>query len=284
MPDADWVKYKKLRGRPLPEAIEHGGSRYAQERLLKFDFYAATGLFRREGEGTGPEQLLYKSYHTDRMGPIPLGWLGRWLGRRESHYLGRLEGVEGIPQLLDRRGDSTLLREFIPGVNLREFGRQKVDEDFFPRLKAILADVHARGIAHNDLSKPENVLVATDGRPILIDFQIAKEATFARWPLLGRLGRRLIRYFQGVDAYHLQKLYRRYRPLDFTSEERDAMRRRKGSLLRIHHALIRNPYRAVRHAVLNRFLKAEGPHFAATSASTTAAGSGSRPRGEATRP
>lgn len=280
MPDSDWVKYKALRGKALPESIELGGIKYAQERLLKFDFYAATGLFRRDGDGPAkaPERLLYKVYHTDRLGPIPLRWLGRWLCRREAHYLSRLKGIEGVPQLLERRGDSGLLREFIPGVNLREFGRQKVDEFFFPRLGAILADVHERGIAHNDLSKPENILVTTDGLPVLIDFQIAKEASFRRMPVLGRLSRRLIRYFQGVDVYHLQKLYRRYRPLDFTSDEREAMKKRKGSLLRIHHALIRNPYRAVRHAFLNRFLKSDGPHFAA------AAGSGSRPRDEAKQP
>lgn len=271
MPDADWVLYKPMRGRDLPERFEHGGRTYRLEKVLKRDFYAVTGRFAPEAaEGAESETetetdaaadlggpVLLKVYHTDRLGPIPLGFLGRWLGRREIHYLRRLDGIEGIPRFLGEYGASGLIREYAPGVNLREHGNagQRPDERFFPRLRAILDEVHARGIAHNDLSKPENILVTPDGAPILIDFQIALEAPFARWPGLGWAGRALARYQQRVDRYHLTKLHRRRRPADFSAEE-IAEAKRKGIVLRIH-GWIRRPYRAVRHFVMRRFLLRE---------------------------
>jgi serine/threonine protein kinase len=247
--------------------------------LLKYDFYAGTALYQRsDSEGAlESDQILVKVYHTDRLGPIPLGWLGRLLCRRESHYLERLAGIAGVPQLLGRFGESGLIREFVPGAHLREwaYGRQeRPPADFFPRLAAILAQVHARGMAHNDLSKPENVVVDLEGGPILIDFQIALGPERPAWGPLGWLQRRLLQYQQKVDRYHLGKLHRRYRPGDFTETEQEFARRSKGLILQFHGRFLRRPYRAVRHFLLRRFLLAEttagsppAPHLPTSTAS-----------------
>ena len=47
MADADWAKYKQIRGKPLPESIEFAGTAYSLAKVFKRDFYAATGLYRR---------------------------------------------------------------------------------------------------------------------------------------------------------------------------------------------------------------------------------------------
>ncbi len=256
MADADWAKYVRLRGQDLPGVIQLRGKTLQLARTFKHDFYAVTGLYQlRSPRSQSPsEQVVLKRYHTDRFWILPLRWLGRWLCRREIALGRALQEIDGIPRLLERFGESGLVREFVPGCNLRELAAPTGPDDrFFPRLRGILAAVHRRGIAHCDLSKPENVLVRADGRPMLIDFQIAFFPT-SKFPGLRWLARRFLHYLQQVDRYHLQKTHRRFRPADFTPEAREASRR-KGLLLTVH-GWIRRPYRAVRHFLLRHFLLA----------------------------
>src|SRR4051794_30535759 len=155
MPDADWVKYKQIRGKPLPEVAELLGTSYRLSKVLKQDFYAAVGLYERgsASESGAPDQVLLKVYHTDPLGILPLGFVGRRLWRREVLSLKRLAGVQGVPQYLGQYGPAGLVREYVPGCNLRDFSRtDRVDADFFPRLREILAEVHGRDVSHNDLS------------------------------------------------------------------------------------------------------------------------------------
>jgi serine/threonine protein kinase len=258
MPDSDWVRYKPIRGTALPAEFRLGERTYRQVKVLKFDFYAATGLYRPEPSegGEAPSgDVLFKVYHTDPLGILPMGWVGRWLCDREATYLERLADVEGVPKLISRYGTSGMVREFVPGRDLREYPREPgASRAFFEKLEAILDEVHRRGIAHNDLSKPENVLVRDDGDPCLIDFQIAVMMTFAGWPILDPLERPILVYLQQVDRYHLRKIWRRRRPQDFTSDEL-ARARSKGWLVMLH-GWLRRPYRAIRGFVLNTFLLA----------------------------
>ena len=254
MPDADWVRYKQIRGKPLPEKVQLLGTAYALQKTLKRDFYAATGVYqRRAAAPAAPEQVILKVYHTGPLGFVRLRWLGRLLCRREVRYLQTLDAIPGIPRFLERYRSTGFVREYVPGCNLREFATTALpDERFFVRLREILDAVHARGVAHNDLSKPENVLVRSDGSPVLIDFQIAVKIDWTDRPLIGRLGRRILGYLQSVDRYHLSKQHRRCRPWDFSAEEHQASRR-KGVLLTVH-GWLRRPYRAIRHFVLRKFL------------------------------
>jgi tRNA A-37 threonylcarbamoyl transferase component Bud32 len=260
MADADWVKYKQIRGKPLPSAVELLGTNYRLETVLKQDYYAAVGLFEREDGGSSdhvPRQVVLKVYHTEPLAFLPLGAaLGRFLCRREAGNLMQLSHVPGVPHLLGLDGEAGLVREYLPGSNLREYSRtDRVDAEFFPRLQVILADVHAQGFSHNDLSKPENIIVTAEGRPVLIDFQIATRVRYDATPLRTVLSRLLVAYMQRVDRYHLAKLHTRRRPLDFTAEERTELNRKSASLT--VHGWLRRPYRALRHVVLRNFLLAK---------------------------
>jgi hypothetical protein len=257
MPDSDWMQYKQLRGKSLPARIDFNGVPYRLEQLYKRDFYAVTGLYRRDdvqATSAAPRQVVLKIYHTEPLGIIPLGWLGRRLCNREVFYYQSVEGVPGLARFLGRFGESGYVREYIPGRHLRQQRQaQQPGAAFYRALKDQLTVIHARGLAHNDLSKPENILVREDGSPAIIDFQIA--ARFAwRLPVFKQIGRIIRRYLQSLDRYHLDKLHRRGRPQDFTADEL-VQAKKKGLLLFLHGLLLRRPYRAVRHFLLDTFLR-----------------------------
>jgi serine/threonine protein kinase len=258
MADADWHRYRQLRGKDLPHSAELLGASYHRRQVLKRDFYAAVGIYDRDGHRPDvPPCVLLKIYHTDRWAVLPLGWLGRFLCRREMLYYQLLDGIHGVPRLLGQYGEAGLVRQFIPGCNLREYRAHSTpDQSFFPSLSHILEQVHARGITHNDLSKPENVLVTEEGAPVLIDFQIALAAGTWRWPIVRLFGRQLMRYLQKIDRYHLGKLHRRARPEDFSADSL-AEARTKGVLLQLHGWLLRRPYRIIRHQVMNRWMRTD---------------------------
>jgi serine/threonine protein kinase len=138
-------------------------------------------------------------------------WLARALCRREARALARLDGLPGTPRLLgaDRR---TLRREWIEGRPLQLARPQ--DPAYFRAARALLARLHRRGIAHNDLAKEPNWLVTPEGLPALVDFQLALVA-----PRRGRLFRALGR----EDIRHLLKHKRSYCPERLTARERDIL-------------------------------------------------------------
>lgn len=119
-------------------------------------------------------------------GRLPLsGVLARWFARREQRALRALEGVAGVPRAVGDegaaaacvvgeappRGRDVFLRDWIEGAALPR--AERLPRDFFSLLDELAADLHARGVCHNDLHKEPNVIVQVDGRPALVDFQLA---------------------------------------------------------------------------------------------------------------
>jgi predicted Ser/Thr protein kinase len=135
-------------------------------------------------------------------------WLARSLCRREARALARLDGLPGTPRLLGAAAKA-LRREWIEGRPM-QLARPR-NAEYFRAARALLARLHRRGIAHNDLAKEPNWLVTPTGRPALVDFQLAIVA-----PRRGALFRALAR----EDLRHLLKHKRRYCPERLTARER----------------------------------------------------------------
>ncbi len=228
--------------RDLPDRIEVRGRPYSLVRVFKNDFFAITSLY--EGDG---ERVLLKVGRQAGFFGVPLRWIGRILASREVFFLQRLDDLPGIPRLIDRWEDTGFIREFIEGQPLAK--GTPVDNDFHSRLATLIGAIHKRKMAYVDLEKCENVLVDADGRPFLFDFQIS-------WHLPARFGgelwpmRRLRRWFQASDRYHLIKLQRRTRP-DQLSPEVLAASYRRPWYIRVHGHITR-PLTALRRIVLNR--------------------------------
>ena len=140
-------------------------------------------------------------------------WLARRLMARERRALLAIDGLPGVPRVLDdeelarhaspereapRRGD-VLLRSWIAGTPLHR--AQALPEDFFDHLDDLVLAMHARGVCHNDLHKEQNIVVGDDGYPCLVDFQLASRHPRASRLFVSR---------ERDDLRHVEKHRRRY--------------------------------------------------------------------------
>lgn len=138
----------------------------------------------------------------------PLGWFARRLCRRERRALQRLDDLPGTPRLLG--SDSRCLqREWIEGRPM-QLARPR-NPDYFRQAQRLVAALHRRGVAHNDLAKEPNWLVTPAGAPALVDFQLAT-VSVRRGCLFRALARE--------DLRHLLKHKRTYCPERLTMRER----------------------------------------------------------------
>jgi serine/threonine protein kinase len=99
-------------------------------------------------------------------------WFGRRQLRREQRALHRLRGLEGFPKVLGVVPPCALLLEPMHGGAITRFRRRR-EEDKAPmldRLNRLVEAMHARGVAHLDLRKRDNILVTEAGDPSIIDF------------------------------------------------------------------------------------------------------------------
>lgn len=169
-------------------------------RELKSDHFGTVW----RGEESGREFVLRDT----RRARWWTGWIARSLCRREARALARLDGLPGTPRLLaaDRR---TLRREWIEGRPM-QLARPR-NAEYFRAARALLARLHRRGIAHNDVAKEPNWLVTPTGLPALVDFQLA---------VVSKRRGRAFRSFAREDIRHLLKHKRRYCPEQLTARER----------------------------------------------------------------
>lgn len=175
-----------------------------------------TDLFSRVtfGELVGPDGRRRPAVLRDWRDATWMLWpLSAWLARREAAALAALHGQDAVPALLER-GRGWLLRSHLPGRPLHE--AQPRDPAFYAAARRLLVAVHRRGVTHDDLAKEPNWLVLDDGRPGLVDFQLARVAR-GRGPLFRLLARE--------DLRHLLKHKRSYAPQALTARERALLAR-----------------------------------------------------------
>jgi len=227
---------------PPPPEVELGGETYRLERVFKHDFFAYTALYRGQSR-----RIVLKIGRMASFFGLPLGWIGRLHSWHESAVFQEVDDLEIVPRFTGRWCKHGITHEFIEGHPLEK--GEHVPDDFFTRLEQGLTEIHRRGLAYVDLEKCENVLVGSDGRPYLFDFQISW-----RWPWSFLRTSAPVRWvggrFQAGDRYHLTKLQLRTRPDQFTPEEL-ARARRKPFLVRLHGGLTR-PLTLARRFVLKR--------------------------------
>jgi len=214
-PAADAVRprpavFRALGAADPPAAVEIDGETFELDEIFKHDSWAATGIYR-----STTRKALCKFNRQQSILGIPMRWLGHRLAAREAGFMTRLAGVEGVPGSLGlivqdgRVLRHAVSRQWVPGHALRP--GEQVDAAFFPAFRRLLAEVHARGVAHVDLHKRENILVDDQGRPWLIDFQISFALPHGNRLAAGLL-RGWLRVLQRCDDYHLLKHEIRHRP------------------------------------------------------------------------
>lgn len=122
--------------------------------------------------------------------------LARLLIRRERTALMALDGLPGVPRIVvgARQSMSTLTRSYLPGEPL--WAVTSLPRNYFDLLDALVSAIHDLGVCHNDLHKENNLLVQPDGRPAIVDFQLATVH-----PRRGRVFKALCR----EDHRHVEK-------------------------------------------------------------------------------
>jgi len=201
-----------------PDPVELEGGTYHLEQVFKHDFFAFTACYRG-----AKDKVILKIGRRASLFGLPLAWIGRLHAWHEGHALAAVDDIDVVPRFTGYYGKHGLSHAFVEGHQLAK--GEHVPDDFFARLRSGLAEIHRRKMAYVDLEKPENVLVGDDGRPYLIDFQIAYRWPFRRggelWPL-----RWLRTRLQRADEYHVSKLQRRTRRDQMSDDEIAASRRR----------------------------------------------------------
>lgn len=172
----------------------------AAEQVLKADLFGSVSL-RPGGQGL----LVRRDTTRARTG---LGWFARLLARREARALERLGGLPGTPVLIGFDG-RRLDRSFIDGRPMQQ--ARPAEAGYFRDALRLLRQLHLTGVTHNDLAKETNWLVTPEGRPALVDFQLA--AVHRR-----RSG--LFRTLAREDLRHLLKHKRTYLPSALTARQR----------------------------------------------------------------
>ena len=194
-----------------PACIELPEGVFELDHIFKHDFFAFTARYTGQNG-----RVLLKIGRKASLFGLPLGWIGRLHAGHESAAYTALADLDVVPRFLGRWGRHGFVHEFIEGRPLRK--GDPVPDDFFDRLRTGLSEIHARKMAYVDLEKCENVVVGDNGRPYLVDFQIAWRWPWRRggdlWPARWLRGR-----LQASDWYHVRKLQRRVRPDQMNAEE-----------------------------------------------------------------
>ncbi len=243
-----WGRYE------LPQHLNVNRSAYTFVRVFKHDFFATTLLFERSDKDAQdknvPDRIVLKLGRRGDFLGFPLGWLGRALIEHEISILHSLRHVSGVPGLLGRYGKWGFLYKYIPGWSLDQ--RPEIPDDFFDHLEDLITKIHQCRVAYVDMNKRGNIILAADGRPWMIDFQISWHVPQR---LLGsrRVARGILEVLQREDRYHFLKHKRRMRR-DLMDEYQLRNSRRTSSWIALHRAVAR-PFTKLRRRILAFLLK-----------------------------
>lgn len=202
------------RGRPR-RPLSRAGLAASTLRVLRAGRGAKADLLLVDC-GSGP--LVVKDY-------APRGPWARWLGRhqisRELAAYRRLESIDGFPKLIGRVDRFAMAIEWIDGELLATApDRILRGKLYLERLGRVVEGMHRVGVVHLDLRSNKNVILASDGRLVVVD--LAAALRFRPGSLAHRW---LFPRFQLADLTGLLKWKQALLVGELTDAERTLMRR-----------------------------------------------------------
>lgn len=213
---------------PIPPS-----ARFIPETVHKRDIFSETISGTLDGVPGFP--VVLRKLNGVPLYARPLAW---WLARKEIRGLRAVQGIEGCPVLI--RADRTgLLRSWTRGTPLQL--ARPADPAWYRDAKRLLREMRRAGVTHNDIAKPQNWLMTTDGRAAVIDFQLAT---------VHRRRGRWFRIMAREDLRHLLKQKRAYAPALLTASE-TAMLNRKALPSRIWMATGKKLYNFITRRLMN---------------------------------
>lgn len=125
----------------------------------------------------------------------------RYSLRREYRAYRHIKGLPGFPRCFGLFGGRHLAIEYVDGALLEHAGPAD-PERFFEALRGAIKAMHERGVAHGDLKSRKNVMVASDGRPVILDLGTSVVLKRGRRPF----NRWLFNYLRQIDRNGWVKL------------------------------------------------------------------------------
>ena len=136
----------------------------------------ATGKHRL-ARGYQGQTLLYRANDRRLVIKAPAGrgirkWISTLMLRHEARVYEQLTDFPAAPRCYGLLRNRYLVLEYIEGAPARYAGIAD-REAFFVELLEHIKTLHARGIAHSDLQKKDNLLLVDGQHPCLLDFGAA---------------------------------------------------------------------------------------------------------------
>ncbi len=188
----NWQKYSttELRNNAVATFRQGGGSR-PDVLLIEID---------------GERAVLKDQGGADKWFALLIGPILNW---RECKALRKLASIDCIPDLLSVPNKRAFLMSYHESEQITRLDKFTPDwPDFFTQFQAAVLQIHAAGVAHNDLRNPTNTLVTADGKPILVDL-VACFCLGRTWNLPNRW---LFNKFAQVDLSAITKIKTKVAP------------------------------------------------------------------------
>jgi len=131
---------------------------------------------------------------------------------REVRALRHLSGTPGVPRFVARVDRLAFAMQYIEGTPLSTFERGQIAPEVFPRIAQSIEAMHARGVAHGDIKRRSNLLLAPDGEIWIIDFAASIIAS-------GPFSKRLMQAVARVDDKSIPRLKKAVAPELLTPED-----------------------------------------------------------------
>ena len=155
----------------------HGLNGLSEDTLARWiEDSLATGKHQL-ARGYQGQTLLYRDDDRRLVIKAPTGrglrkWISTLMLRHEARVYEQLTGFPAAPSCYGLLRNRYLVLEYIEGVHARH-ARIADREAFFAELLEHIKALHARGIAHSDLQKKDNLLLVNGQHPCLLDFGAA---------------------------------------------------------------------------------------------------------------